>query len=64
MQKKIYIVVIKNLKTNKLCVRKIFQRRDFADDKLRKLKQHYNYRTDLEVHVIERTIDLSLEQCI
>lgn len=64
MQKKIYIVVTKNLKTNRLFMTEVYQRRNFAHDLACKLKQYYKYQTDMEVHVIERTIDLSLEQCI
>jgi hypothetical protein len=64
MQKKIYIVVSENLKTNKLCIRRIFQREDYASNLARKLKRYYKCRTNIQIHIIERTIDLSLEQCI
>lgn len=66
MKKKIYIVVTKNLKTNKLSIRKIYQHSGKnAHDLARKLKRHFNFlSSDMEVYVVEQVIEVSLEQCI
>lgn len=60
MKKKFYIVVTKNLKTNKVHITEVYQRRNFAQDLACKLRHYYRYRTDMEVHVIEREVDIDV----
>lgn len=60
MKKKFYFVVTKILKNNKVYITKIYQRRNFAQDLARKLKRYYSYGTDVEIHVIEREVDIDV----
>lgn len=60
MKKKLYFVVAKNLKKNKVYITEVYQRRNFAQDLACKLRHYYRHQTDMEVHVIEREVDIDV----